>query len=204
MPASSSPPARPSRRWSRPAAPGSRPTSRKPSSPTCRPVSRRALRVDAFPGKLECKVASIGAATGSEFSLIPAQNATGNWVKVVQRLPVRIECPTDEGRAAQDRHERQRRGRYRPHHARQDARQVNRPGAASGRAQPLPPWRPVVAKAPQTLSAPTDRRQAQGPADVGPDAGHDHAGARHDDRQRRAAAHGGVARRRRRTKSSGC
>jgi membrane fusion protein, multidrug efflux system len=50
--------------------------------------------VDAFPGKLDCKVASIGAATGSEFSLIPAQNATGNWVKVVQRLPVRVECPT--------------------------------------------------------------------------------------------------------------
>jgi membrane fusion protein (multidrug efflux system) len=48
--------------------------------------------VDAFPGvKLEGKVTSIGAATGSEFSLIPAQNATGNWVKVVQRVPVRID-----------------------------------------------------------------------------------------------------------------
>ena len=35
-------------------------------------------------------VASIGAGTGSEFSLLPAQNATGNWVKVVQRVPVRI------------------------------------------------------------------------------------------------------------------
>ena len=35
-------------------------------------------------------VESLGAATGSEFSLIPAQNATGNWVKVVQRVPVRI------------------------------------------------------------------------------------------------------------------
>ena len=30
------------------------------------------------------------AGTGSEFSLLPAQNATGNWVKVVQRLPVRV------------------------------------------------------------------------------------------------------------------
>ncbi|STV73877.1 multidrug resistance secretion protein [Klebsiella michiganensis] len=29
--------------------------------------------------------------TGSAFSLLPAQNATGNWIKVVQRLPVRIE-----------------------------------------------------------------------------------------------------------------
>ena len=52
------------------------------------------VSVDAFPGKLACKVGSLGAATGSEFSLIPAQNATGNWVKVVQRLPVRVECPT--------------------------------------------------------------------------------------------------------------
>lgn len=49
------------------------------------------ISIDAYPGKLEGKVASIGAATGSEFSLIPAQNATGNWVKVGQRIPVRIE-----------------------------------------------------------------------------------------------------------------
>jgi membrane fusion protein (multidrug efflux system) len=47
---------------------------------------------DAYGGtKLEGTVQSIGAATGAEFSLIPAQNATGNWVKVVQRVPVRIE-----------------------------------------------------------------------------------------------------------------
>ncbi|HEX5306666.1 MAG TPA: efflux RND transporter periplasmic adaptor subunit [Dyella sp.] len=36
------------------------------------------------------KVAGIGAGTGSVFSLLPAQNATGNWIKVVQRVPVRI------------------------------------------------------------------------------------------------------------------
>ena len=48
--------------------------------------------VDAAPdAPLEGTVTSIGAATGSEFSLIPAQNATGNWVKVVQRIPVRVE-----------------------------------------------------------------------------------------------------------------
>ncbi len=35
-------------------------------------------------------VEAIGAGTGSEFSLLPAQNATGNWVKVTQRVPVRI------------------------------------------------------------------------------------------------------------------
>jgi len=36
------------------------------------------------------KVAGVGGGTGSAFALIPAQNATGNWIKVVQRLPVRI------------------------------------------------------------------------------------------------------------------
>jgi membrane fusion protein (multidrug efflux system) len=36
------------------------------------------------------RVASIGAATGSEMSVLPAQNANGNWVKVTQRVPVRI------------------------------------------------------------------------------------------------------------------
>jgi len=50
------------------------------------------VKVDAFPGTpLEGTVTSIGAATGSEFSLIPAQNATGNWVKVVQRIPIRVD-----------------------------------------------------------------------------------------------------------------
>ena len=49
------------------------------------------IAIDAYPGaKLHGHVDSIGAATGSEFALIPAQNATGNWVKVVQRIPVRI------------------------------------------------------------------------------------------------------------------
>jgi membrane fusion protein (multidrug efflux system) len=36
------------------------------------------------------KVASLGVGTGSAFSLLPAQNATGNWIKIVQRIPVRI------------------------------------------------------------------------------------------------------------------
>jgi membrane fusion protein, multidrug efflux system len=49
------------------------------------------LTFDAYPGlKLRGKVSSIGAGTGSEFSVLPAQNANGNWVKVTQRVPVRI------------------------------------------------------------------------------------------------------------------
>ena len=49
------------------------------------------IEFDAYPDvKLKGHVASIGAGTGSEFSVLPAQNATGNWVKVTQRVPVRI------------------------------------------------------------------------------------------------------------------
>ena len=47
--------------------------------------------LDAIPGKkLKAHVIGIGAGTGAEFSLLPAQNATGNWVKVTQRVPVRL------------------------------------------------------------------------------------------------------------------
>ncbi len=49
------------------------------------------LSFDAYGGlTLKGHVQSIGAGTGSEFSTLPAQNATGNWVKVTQRVPVRI------------------------------------------------------------------------------------------------------------------
>ena len=41
-------------------------------------------------GKLFQTFAAFGAGTGSEFSVLPAQNATGNWVKVTQRVPVKI------------------------------------------------------------------------------------------------------------------
>ena len=51
------------------------------------------LTVDTYPGRRwQCKVESIAPNSGSEFSVLPAQNTSGNWVKVVQRIPVRIEC----------------------------------------------------------------------------------------------------------------
>ena len=55
-------------------------------------VGQRAeVSFDAYPGlKVRGHVLTIGAGTGSEFSVLPAQNATGNWVKVTQRVPVRI------------------------------------------------------------------------------------------------------------------
>lgn len=57
------------------------------------------IEVDAYPDiAWEGRVSSIAGAAGSEFSVLPAQNATGNWVKVVQRIPVRIELePTEDG-----------------------------------------------------------------------------------------------------------
>ena len=56
-----------------------------------RPGQRAEIQLDAFPGrKLEGRVESLAGGTGASFSLLPADNATGNFVKVVQRVPVRI------------------------------------------------------------------------------------------------------------------
>ncbi|MCP8937553.1 HlyD family secretion protein [Alsobacter sp. SYSU M60028] len=50
------------------------------------------LSIDTFPGRVfHGQVAAISPGTGAQFSILPAQNASGNWVKVVQRVPVRIE-----------------------------------------------------------------------------------------------------------------
>ncbi|MGI9437677.1 MAG: HlyD family secretion protein, partial [Geminicoccaceae bacterium] len=55
------------------------------------------IEIDSYPDHIWAgRVASISAATGAEFALIPPQNASGNWVKVVQRLPVRIEIERDD------------------------------------------------------------------------------------------------------------
>lgn len=55
------------------------------------PGQSATVRIDAYPGEVfEAYVDSISPATGAEFALLPPQNATGNWVKVVQRLPVRL------------------------------------------------------------------------------------------------------------------
>ena len=50
------------------------------------------VEVDAFPGhEFEAKLSSFSPATGSRFALLPPDNASGNFVKTVQRLPVKIE-----------------------------------------------------------------------------------------------------------------
>jgi len=56
-----------------------------------RPGQPATIRIDAFPGKVfHGHVDSLQAGTGARFSLLPAENATGNYVKVVQRVPVKI------------------------------------------------------------------------------------------------------------------
>lgn len=56
-----------------------------------RPGQRASFEADAYPGVVwQARVIGISPATGAEFALLPPQNASGNWVKVVQRLPVRL------------------------------------------------------------------------------------------------------------------
>jgi membrane fusion protein (multidrug efflux system) len=57
-----------------------------------RPGQAVTLEADLYGGRVEYRgrVVGLGAGTGSAFALLPAQNATGNWIKVVQRVPVRI------------------------------------------------------------------------------------------------------------------
>ncbi len=55
------------------------------------------LDVDSFPDRtFSGKVVSVSPGTGAQFSILPPQNASGNWVKVVQRVPVRIAFDKDE------------------------------------------------------------------------------------------------------------
>ncbi len=61
------------------------------------PGQKATIVFDTYPGhKFTATVAAIGAGTGEAFSLLPAQNATGNWVKVTQRIPVRLKLAAGE------------------------------------------------------------------------------------------------------------
>jgi membrane fusion protein (multidrug efflux system) len=57
-----------------------------------KPGQRARVKVDLYDGQVThtARVAGLGAGTGSVFSLLPPENATGNWIKVVQRVPVRL------------------------------------------------------------------------------------------------------------------
>jgi membrane fusion protein (multidrug efflux system) len=63
-----------------------------------RPGDPVEISVDSYPGRVwSGKVESISPASGAEFSILPPQNASGNWVKVVQRIPVRITVEQKDG-----------------------------------------------------------------------------------------------------------
>ncbi len=60
-----------------------------------KPGQKAEIVLDTYPDRtFHGTVQAIGAGTGAEFSLLPAQNATGNWVKVTQRIPVRVKVET--------------------------------------------------------------------------------------------------------------
>ncbi len=65
--------------------------------PGIRPSQQVDIEFDMYPGQhFKGTVESLGGSTGTAFSLLPPQNATGNWVKITQRVPVRIRLsPTD-------------------------------------------------------------------------------------------------------------
>jgi membrane fusion protein (multidrug efflux system) len=63
-----------------------------------RPGQRAEVRLDTYPERvIQGRVASLMAGTGSAMALLPAENATGNWVKVVQRVPVKIVLEANPG-----------------------------------------------------------------------------------------------------------
>jgi membrane fusion protein (multidrug efflux system) len=62
-----------------------------------RPNQSASIRIDMYPDlRLSGKVSSLGAGSGAVFSLLPPENATGNWVKITQRFPVTISLDRNE------------------------------------------------------------------------------------------------------------
>ncbi len=111
------------------------------------------IDVDTFPEHtFHGTVEAVSPGTGAQFAILPPQNATGNWVKVVQRVPVRIAFdPDPRTQESALRHERDGRYRYAPpSHARPAARLAvrlhplpRRQGRAMSAARTGPPAKPV-------------------------------------------------------------
>jgi membrane fusion protein, multidrug efflux system len=63
-----------------------------------KPGDKADVAIDTYPGRTwQGVVESIAPNSGAEFSILPAQNSSGNWVKVVQRIPVRIRVDRKPG-----------------------------------------------------------------------------------------------------------
>ena len=71
---------------------------REPQLPAMRIGQPVRLTADIYGGRVRYhgRIAGVGAGTGSAFAVLPAQNATGNWIKIVQRVPVRIALDPQE------------------------------------------------------------------------------------------------------------
>ncbi len=64
-----------------------------------RPGQKVSVTVDTYPDEVwQGTVESISPASASSFSLLPAENSSGNWVKVVQRIPMRVRLDTPAGK----------------------------------------------------------------------------------------------------------
>ena len=100
------------------------------------------VTVDTYPGRSwNGVVDSIAPASGSEFSILPAQNSSGNWVKVVQRIGIRVRVDRQPDEPAL-RAGHERRGRYR-----------HRPQAHPGRPSLGPsPWPPPRRNRPSRIA----------------------------------------------------
>ncbi len=63
-----------------------------------KPGDKALITIDSYPGReWTATVSSLSPATGAEFSVLPAQNSSGNWVKVVQRVPIRLQVDVPPG-----------------------------------------------------------------------------------------------------------
>jgi membrane fusion protein (multidrug efflux system) len=125
-----------------------------------RPGQPVTIEVDTFPNRsFRGVVAAVSPGTGAQFSILPPQNASGNWVKVVQRVPVRIRFDQDEDTS------------------------LLRAGMSATVSIDTGHRRTVGRR-----RRATRRRTARAAHDLRDDRD-DHAGARHHDRQRRAAVH---------------
>jgi membrane fusion protein (multidrug efflux system) len=86
-------------RWSRPTISGSRPSPKETELTYVKPGQTATISVDTYPGAdLEGQGREHQPGLGSSFSLLPAQNTTGNWVKVVQRIPMRVTIEDTAGK----------------------------------------------------------------------------------------------------------
>ena len=79
---------------------GSRANFKETSLRKCVPAQRSLIHVDAYHRNDDGYVESVAGASGARFSLLPPENATGNYVKVVQRVPVRIRFKEGQDPAA--------------------------------------------------------------------------------------------------------